>query len=426
MNANACYAYIASDAFAEKALRLYGTENLAAARERWSNAVREFVRLYGDNEQIALFSTPGRTEIGGNHTDHNNGCVLAAAVNLDTIAVAAPNDRGVVTLQSEGFPIDSLSLDLLRPFPRENHTSAALIRGVAARMDELGMNIGGFDAYTTTNVLKGSGLSSSAAFEVLIATIYDHFYNDGALPPLKAAQIAQYAENVFFGKPCGLMDQTACAYGGFVAIDFADTADPIAEKVDFDFAKAGYALVITDTHGDHANLTPEYAAIREEMQSVAAVFGKKVLRECSREDVLSRAGELRETCGDRAVLRALHFYHDDGNAQAEAAALARGDFAEFLRIVNRSGLSSIENLQNIFSPAHPENQAVGLAISLGRELLDGAGAIRVHGGGFAGTVQAFVPNEKLEAFRNGIEAVFGRGKCHVLHIRPVGGCILLP
>ena len=422
MNANACFAYIDSDAFAEKAAALYGAENLDAARARWTKAVREFVRLYGDQEGIALFSTPGRTEIGGNHTDHNNGCVLAAAVNLDTIAVAAPNDRGVVTLQSEGFPADSLSLDLLRPFARENHTSAALIRGVAAKMDELGMNIGGFDAYTTSNVLKGSGLSSSAAFEVLIATIYDCFYNDGQLPPLKKAQIAQYAENVFFGKPCGLMDQTACAYGGFVAIDFADLENPAAEKVDFDFAKAGYALVITDTRGDHANLTPEYAAIREEMQSVAAVFGKKVLRECSREDVLCRAGELRKVCGDRAVLRALHFFDDNDRVAAQKAALQRGDMDGFLALVNASGDSSWELLQNCFVPGTAQGVTLGLAI--GRTVLAGKGATRVHGGGFAGTIQAFVPLEKTAAYCEAMDALFGEGSAKVLSIRAAGSVAL--
>ena len=280
------------------------------------------------------------------------------------------------------------------------------------------MNVGGFDAYTTSSVLKGSGLSSSAAFEVLIATIYDHFYNDGALPPLKAAQIAQYAENVFFGKPCGLMDQTACAYGGFVAIDFADTADPIAEKVDFDFAKAGYALVITDTHGDHANLTPEYAAIREEMQSVAAVFGKKVLRECSRADVLSRAGELRETCGDRAVLRALHFFDDNDRVAAQKAALLRGDMDAFLALVNASGDSSWELLQNCFVPGREQGVTLGLAV--GRKVLAGTGATRVHGGGFAGTIQAFVPQDKVAAYCAAMDALFGTGSAKVLSIRPLG------
>ncbi|MEA4822485.1 MAG: galactokinase family protein [Clostridiaceae bacterium] len=419
MNACECREYIDSAAFQEIAARLYGKENMDAARERWTNAVLEFVRIYGDNDKITLFSTPGRTEIGGNHTDHNNGRVLAAAVNLDTIAVAAPNDRGVVTLQSEGFPMDSLSLDLLSPFPRENHTSAALIRGVAARMDALGMNIGGFDAYTTTNVLKGSGLSSSAAFEVLIATIYDHFYNDGKLEPLAAAQIAQYAENVFFGKPCGLMDQTACAYGGFVAIDFADTARPVAEKVEFDFAKAGYALVITDTRGDHANLTPEYAAIREEMQAVAAAFGKTVLRECTREEILANAGTLRGKVGDRAILRALHFFDDNDRVGMQKAALERGDMDTFLALVNASGNSSWELLQNCFV-AGTREQGVTLGLAVGRMVLGDAGACRVHGGGFAGTIQAFVPIEKTEAYRMAMDALFGKDSAKVLSIRSAG------
>ena len=418
MNASECNRYIRSAAFGERAAELYGAERVDAARARWTDAVQSFVQLYGDRDGMAFFSTPGRTEIGGNHTDHNNGCVLAAAVDLDTIAVAAPNDRGVVTLKSEGFPVDLLSLDLLRPFPRENHSSAALIRGVAARMDELGMGIGGFDAYTTTNVLKGSGLSSSAAFEVLIATILDHFYNDGRLPALRAAQIAQYAENVFFGKPCGLMDQTACAYGGFVAIDFADTENPAAEKVDFDFSRAGYALVITDTHGDHAHLTPEYASIREEMQSVAAQFGKRVLRECSRGEVLACAGRLRESCGDRAVLRALHFFDDNARVAEQKAALLAGDMDAFLRLVNASGDSSWELLQNCFVPGREQGVTLGLAV--GRTVLDGEGATRVHGGGFAGTIQAFVPLEKVEAYRRAMDALFGADSAKVLSIRSAG------
>ncbi len=418
MNASECYNYIRSAEFGEQAARLYGSDHVEAARERWTNAVKSFVGLYGDRDGIAFFSTPGRTEIGGNHTDHNNGCVLAAAVNLDTIAVAAPNDRGVVTLKSEGFPVDSLSLDLLRPFPRENHTSAALIRGVAARMDALGMGIGGFDAYTTTNVLKGSGLSSSAAFEVLVATIFDHFYNAGQLPALRAAQIAQYAENEFFGKPCGLMDQTACAYGGFVAIDFGDTENPVAEKVDFDFSKAGYALVITDTHGDHANLTPEYAAIREEMQLVAAQFGKKVLRECSLGDILANAGKLRESCGDRAVLRAIHFFCDNDRVLQQKTALLAGDMDEFLRLVNASGDSSWELLQNCFVPGREQGVTLGLAV--GRTVLNGEGATRVHGGGFAGTIQAFVPVDKVDAYCASMDALFGADSAKVLSIRSAG------
>ena len=319
-----------------------------------------------------------------------------------------------------------VSLSALEPDAAEYGSTAALVRGVAAGIAARGYALRGFDAYVHSNVIAGSGLSSSAAFEILIGTILNGLCCGGVLDAVELAKIGQRAENAFFGKPCGLLDQIGASVGGAVAIDFFDPAAPVVRKLDYDFARSGHSLCIIDSGSTHADLTDDYAGIPAEMGAVAKLFGKTWLVELPEAEFRAGISRAREGCGDRAVLRALHFYHDDNNAQAEAAALARGDFAEFLRIVNRSGLSSIENLQNIFSPAHPENQAVGLAISLGRELLDGAGAIRVHGGGFAGTVQAFVPNERLEAFRGGIEAVFGRGKCHVLHIRPVGGCELRP
>lgn len=419
MNAHDCAIYFASPAFAEVCTTLYGADRLDKARARWESVLNRFVRTFGDRSDLALFSAPGRTEIGGNHTDHNNGCVLAAAVDLDTIAVAAPNDRGVVTVASEGFPVDSLSLDLMRPRPEEAHTSAAMIRGVAARMEQLGYAVGGFDACTSSNVLKGSGLSSSAAFEVLLVTIFDSFCNKGDMPPLLKAQIAQYAENVFFGKPCGLMDQTACAYGGFVAIDFRDTAHPAAESVTFDFSHAGYALVITDTKGDHANLTPAYASIREEMNAVAAYFGKSVLRECTREQVLENAAALRETAGDRAILRALHFFDDNDRVGYQKAALERGDMDAFLEYVNASGDSSWELLQNCMVPGQA-SQGVTLGLAVSRVVLAGEGACRVHGGGFAGTIQAFVPTAKVAAYVKAMDALFGEGSAKVLTIRPAG------
>ena len=374
----------------------------------------------------ALYSAPGRTELGGNHTDHQHGHALCASADLDMLACAAPNGLDRIRVISDGYPAVELSLSALEPDAAEYGSTASLVRGVAAGIADRGYGLRGFDAYVHSNVIAGSGLSSSAAFEILIGTILNGLCCGGVLDAVELAKIGQRAENAFFGKPCGLLDQIGASVGGVVAIDFYDPAAPAVQRVDYDFAHSGHSLCIIDSGSTHADLTDDYAGIPAEMGAVAKLFGKTYLVELPETEFRAGISWARQSCGDRAVLRALHFYHDDGNAQAEAAALARGDFAEFLRIVNRSGLSSIENLQNIFSPAHPENQAEGLAISLGRELLDGAGAIRVHGGGFAGTVQAFVPNEKLEAFRSGIEAVFGRGKCHVLHIRPVGGCILLP
>ena len=374
----------------------------------------------------ALYSAPGRTELGGNHTDHQHGHALCASADLDMLACAAPNGLDRIRVISEGYPAVEVSLSALEPDAAEYGSTAALVRGVAAGIANRGYGLRGFDACVHSNVIAGSGLSSSAAFEILIGAVLNRLCCEGALDAIELAKIGQRAENVYFGKPCGLLDQIGASVGGAVAIDFFDPAAPVVQKVDYDFGRSGHSLCIIDSGSTHADLTDDYAGIPAEMGAVAACFGKRYLAELPEAEFRADLNRVRERCGDRAVLRALHFYHDDGNAQAEAAALARGDFAEFLRIVNCSGLSSIENLQNIFSPSHPENQAVGLAISLGRELLEGTGAIRVHGGGFAGTIQAFVLNEKLEAFRGGIEAVFGKGKCHVLHIRPVGGCELRP
>jgi len=420
MNIQECYAYLNSPAFEELARRIYGDSDCAVseARARWTTAVDSFKAIYGDREGIMLFSTPGRTEIGGNHTDHNNGRVLAAAVNLDTIAVVAPNGANTVNFQSEGFPAYSLSLDCMCPHDDEKFTSRALVRGVAAKLSELGYTVGGFDAYMTSKVLKGSGLSSSAAFEVLLVTIFDNLFNKGEIAPLKSAQIAQYAENVFFGKPCGLMDQTACAYGGFVAIDFADLANPVAEPVDFDFAHSGYGLVITDTRGDHANLNDEYASIRTEMQGVAAHFGKTVLRECSKEDILKNAAVLRKEYGDRAILRAMHFFNDNERVSNQRALLAEGNMQGFLDLVNASGKSSWTMLQNCFIPGPEQGVTLGLAVS--SDFLAGEGACRVHGGGFAGTIQAFVPDAKVEEYCTAMNALFGEGAAHALFIRPLG------
>ena len=412
-----------SGAYENTLNKLYGSPDPGRA-VRVARAFAE--RFPASAGSPALYSAPGRTELGGNHTDHQHGHALCASVDLDMLACAAPNGLDRIRVISEGYPAVEVSLSALEPDAAEYGSTAALVRGVAAGIANRGYGLRGFDACVHSNVIAGSGLSSSAAFEILIGAVLNRLCCEGALDAIELAKIGQRAENAFFGKPCGLLDQIGASVGGAVAIDFFDPAAPVVQKVDYDFGRSGHSLCIIDSGSTHADLTDDYAGIPAEMGAVAACFGKRYLAELPEAEFRAGINRVRARCGDRAVLRALHFYHDDGNARAEAEALRRGDFAAFLEIVNRSGLSSIENLQNIFSPAHPERQAVGLAISLGRELLAGTGAIRFHGGGFAGTVQAFVPNEKLEAFRAGIEAVFGKGKCHVLHIRPLGGCALRP
>jgi len=374
---------------------------------------------------LTLFSSPGRTEIGGNHTDHQHGRVLCAAVDLDMLACAAPNGLDVIRICSEGYPELEVSLAQLEPVEEERGTSAALVRGMAAALCRDGCTPCGFDAFVTSDVLSGSGLSSSAAYEILIGTILNRF-SGGGWDAVQIAQAGQYAENVYFGKPCGLMDQMACAVGGGVFIDFADPAAPDFRQIPCDLSRFGHALCIVDTGSCHADLTDDYAQIPLEMGAVAACFGKQVLRDVPEEEFLAAIPSLRPRCGDRAVLRAIHFYEDDRRAAEEAHVLEEGDFPRFLELVNRSGHSSAVNLQNIWSVSAPHEQAVSLALAMGRKLLEGAGGIRVHGGGFAGTVQAFVPFEKLESFRQGMEAVFGGGSCHVLRIRPVGGCVIAP
>ena len=373
----------------------------------------------------ALFSGPGRTEIGGNHTDHQHGHVLCGSVDLDMLACAAPNGLDVIRIRSEGYPALEVGLDDLLPHIEERNTSAALVRGVAAKIEGAGCSPVGFDAYITSNVLSGSGLSSSAAYEVLVGNILNFFCCGGHLTPVELAKIGQYAENVYFGKPCGLMDQMGSSVGGAVAIDFADPADPVVRQVGYDFSRSGHALCIVDTGSCHADLTDDYADITREMGAVAAHFGRQVLRDVPEADFRAAIPALRTECGDRAVLRALHFYADDRKAVEEAAALEAGDFDRFLALVNASGLSSALHLQNTWSIADPRQQAIPLALAIGRELLEGTGAIRVHGGGFAGTIQAFVPEERLAAFKAGMENLLGAGMCHILHIRPQGGCVVL-
>ena len=429
---DALLAQLKNGGFDENLAALYAPNGdktaLEAARARAVHVAESFAARFGGAPSAALFSGPGRTEIGGNHTDHQHGRVLCGSVDLDTLACAAPNARGVIRVISEGYPAVEVSLDSLPPREAERNTSAALVRGVAARLTEMGYTLSGFDAYAVSNVIAGAGLSSSASFEVLLGNIFNRFFCGGKLDPVTIAKVGQYAENVYFGKPCGLMDQMGSSIGGAVFIDFADPANPVVERADYDFSRSGHALCIVDTGSCHADLTDDYADITREMGAVAAHFGRQFLREVLRDVALAEfrgsIPALRKECGDRAVLRAMHFFNDDRRAAKEAAALKAGDFDRFLGLVNDSGLSSELLLQNIWSPGSPREQPVSLALTVGRELLGGEGAIRVHGGGFAGTIQAFVPNDRLAAFKSGMEAVLGEGKCHVLRIRPQGGCVV--
>ncbi len=391
-------------------------------RERYEKLREGFTKQFGSDEGGEYFSAPGRSEVGGNHTDHNHGRVLAAAVNLDIVAYARKTENGKAVLKSAEYPkIDVIDLSDLAKKTEEDETSASLLRGICARCRELGYTVGGFEAYTMTRVLKGSGLSSSAAFEVLVVTIISHLYNDDKIDPVTAAKIAQYAENVYFGKPSGLLDQMASSVGGFTSIDFKDPETPVINKVDFDITAAGYALCVVDTGGNHADLTGEYAAIPVEMKKVAAFFGKEVLRDVDEKEFYEHIGEIRKQTGDRAVLRAMHFFDDDRLAAQEAKALQSGDFESFKEMIISSGRSSSQRLQNVFAVVNPQEQGLTLALALSERLLAGKGAWRVHGGGFAGTIQAFVPLSCLEEYRTEIEKVFGEGTCYTLSIRQPGG-----
>lgn len=367
------------------------------------------------------FSAPGRTEIGGNHTDHQRGRVLAAAVNLEAVAAVAENGSKVIRVLSEGYPLCQVDLTQLQPKPEEVNTTLALIRGVAARFTELGCQVQGFDAYIKSTVLPGSGLSSSAAFEVLVGTVINGLFFDGKLTQPEIAQVGQFAENVYFGKPCGLMDQMASAVGGLVAIDFFHKDAPQIRKVDFDFSSCGHSLCIIDSQASHADLTDEYAAIPGELKKICGCFGKEVLTEIPEAEFYRAIPVLRQRCGDRAVLRAIHFYEENARVPKQVAALEQGDFPEFLRLVKESGHSSWMYLQNVVPAGYTDHQEMAIALAMCDKLLQGRGAYRVHGGGFAGTVQAFVPDDLLEHFCRGMDAVLGEGACHVLSIRSQGG-----
>ena len=367
------------------------------------------------------FSAPGRTEIGGNHTDHQRGRVLAGAVNLDTVAAVRPNGTSIIRIQSKGYPMSLVDIQNLEPVESEINSTPALIRGVAARFAQLGCKVEGFDAYCQSTVLPGSGLSSSAAYEVLIGTIINHLFFGGKVSQPEIAMIGQYAENVFFGKPCGLMDQTASAVGNLVTIDFFDKDNPVIEPVDFDFASCGHALCIIDSGADHADLTDEYAAIPGEIKAVATYFGKEVLTQIDEAEFYANIPALRQACGDRAVMRCIHFYQENARVPQQVAALREGNFEKFLALIKQSGYSSYMYLQNVIPAGYKAHQDVAVALGLAEHYLRGRGAYRVHGGGFAGTIQAFVPFDILDDFVAGMDGILGKGACHVLSIRPQGG-----
>ena len=403
---------------------VYTAEGLDQTRARAVRVAQALADTFAPQGDAALFSGPGRTELGGNHTDHQHGHVLCASVDMDMLACAAPNGLNVIRVQSEGYPALEVDLSDLSPRPQEANTSAALVRGVAEGIAKRGYAVGGFDACAVSTVLSGSGLSSSAAYEILIGNIINHFFCQEKLDAVELAKIGQYAENVHFGKPCGLMDQMGSSVGGMVSIDFAGPAAPVIEKVDFDLAAAGYALCIIDTGADHADLTDEYAAVPAELKEICAHFGKAVLREVPALDFFAALPDLRRECGDRAVLRAVHIYDENDRVAGEVGALRRGDFGAFLSLVNASGLSSWRYLQNIVPAGYTRHQEMALALALAERALDSAGAVRVHGGGFAGTIQAFVPLERVAKFKAEMERVLGEGKCHVLRVRPQGGCVV--
>ncbi|MCX6329338.1 MAG: galactokinase [Bacteroidia bacterium] len=405
-----------------KAFReLYGNDPAELSRnaKRYTDLLKQFDTEFGKKD-IDFFTSPGRTEIGGNHTDHNWGRVLAGAVNLDNVSVAGKNNTNIIRILSEGYPRFEVDLSSLKPEKSELYSSAALVRGICSRFKELGHAIGGFDACIDGGVPKGSGLSSSASFEVLIGAILNQLFNNGKVDPIQIAIIGQYSENNYFGKPCGLMDQTACAMGGLITIDFKDPSKPVVKKVNFDFVATGFSLVITDTGGNHADLNEEYASLPIDMKAVASELGAKVLRQVSMDQVLEIIPKIRGKVGDRAILRAIHFQGDNQRVVDQVAALERNDFKGFMGMVVDSGYSSYMYNQNIFPVNNVREQGVSLALALSEIVLKGQGAWRVHGGGFAGTIQAFVPQNLLDKYIRTIEHVYGKGSCKKLFIRHQG------
>lgn len=413
-----------SGKYAELLKDIYIDESvLEYQKERYVKAIESFEELFGVKD-VEIYSAPGRSEIGGNHTDHQCGRVLAASINLDAIAIVAKKESGIV-LKSEGYPMINVSLADLLPKKEEEGTSAGLIRGVAARLKEEGYEIGGFEAYVTSDVLNGAGMSSSAAFEVLIGNILSGLYNEGKISPVLIAQAGQYAENVFFGKPCGLMDQMASSVGNLIFIDFADVKNPVIKKVNVNFEDFNHSLCIVDTKGSHADLTDDYAAIPYEMKKVANYFNQEALREVDKDEFYLNLPKIREILGDRAVLRAMHLFEENKRVDQQVKALEEGDFDTFKKLIKESGDSSFKYLQNVYSSHDLTNQSVSIGLAISDISLGDKGVSRVHGGGFAGTIQAFVPNDIVSMYKKNMEHVFGEGACHVLKVRPYGGMKVL-
>lgn len=402
--------------------KIYVTDSAVEEQKpRYIRLAKEFISLFGEDRDVMVLSAPGRTEVCGNHTDHNNGKVLAASINLDAIAVAAKRSDMMINEKSEGHGLNIVDISELAPEKDMFGKSSAMIKGVAAGLKKAGYEIGGFDACTTSDVMGGSGLSSSAAFEVLVGTVISHLYNGGEIDPVTVAKAAQYSENEYFGKPSGLLDQMASSVGTFVTIDFKSTKEPVIKKVDFDFAESGYSLCIVDTHGSHSDLTDDYAAVRGEMESVAKAMGKSVLREVEFNEFFDALPVLKDKVNGRAILRAFHFFNENERVDRAVSSLESDDFDGFKEAITESGMSSFLYNQNVYSPKDVLEQRLSVALCVSEQLLKGKGAWRVHGGGFAGTIQAFVPNKMLDEYRKTMDGLFGDGSCHVLIIRPVGG-----
>lgn len=428
MNVNKLREYINSKDAEISLCELYGADRASAQRERYLQALSAFCDSFGERENIDVFSVPGRSELSGNHTDHNRGCVIAASVSLDIIGVAAKNNSSVININSDGFGTYSVDISkYTSPAPAMFGTSESIIAGVCCGFSERGYVTGGFDAYVTSDVLGGSGLSSSAAFENMIGNILNHMYNNGRIDNVDIAVISQYAENKFFGKPCGLMDQVACAVGGIVAIDFADPASPQIEPISFDMTSHGYNLCIVNTGGNHADLTPDYAAVPSEMKATAAELSCNVLRELHEQDVVNNIPTLRRTVGDRAILRSLHFFEENKRVEKQKTALKQGNIEEFLSNVRASGRSSFCYLQNVYTVQNVAEQGLSLALCLAEiTLSDKSAAWRVHGGGFAGTAQVIVRCEDTQELRDVMDACFGSGACMVLSVRKLGAVRVFP
>lgn len=414
--------FIENNKFSDVFKDIYGTseEEMKYQKQRYTDAVKKFSELYPERKDVRIFSASGRTEIGGNHTDHQHGCVLAAAVNLDAIAVVSFHHDGLIRIKSEGY--EPFTVNINEVSVKEGKTgTTAIVSGIATRFMDMGVKIGGFDLYCTSDVICGSGISSSAAFETLIGTIIDTYYNGNKAGAVEIAKIGQFAENVYFGKNSGLMDQMVSSVGGLVFIDFLDTEEPKVETFNFDFEEYGYCLCITDTKSSHADLTDDYSAIRNEMENIAKQFGKSHLRFVNELLFYNEIPKLRENCSDRAIIRATHFFEENNRAKFEASALKDGNMEYFLELIRQSGRSSEAYLQNHYSCSDPENQAITLAIMLSRRFLGNSGAVRVHGGGFAGTIQAFVPINLVDDYISEMNRIFGEKSCTKMKIRPVGG-----